>query len=326
MNKLKLKSLEDIIDIGYYEKIFDNLDNIKAKPFIKWAGGKKDLLNEINKFYPEDLKKGNFKYCEPFLGGGAVLFDILSNYSVKEIYVCDNNKQLINLYIEIKNNVSDIIKILLEIENEYLKLKQDDRKFYYYQKRDDYNNYILGNNIDKVYGSALFIFLNRTCFNGLYRVNSKGLFNVPIGRYKNPKICDVDNLIKASFLLKNVEFNFGSYTDSLEFIDKNTFVYLDPPYRPLSESASFTSYSKENFNDDDQIMLANFINSINKKDSKFLLSNSDPKNVNEFDDFFDELYSNYNIYRVFTKRRINSRADMRGNITELLISNINLEE
>jgi len=167
----------------------------------------------------------------------------------------------------------------------------------------------------------LLIFLNKTCFNGLYRVNSKGLFNVPIGSYKKPPICDAENLRLISRLLENVQINCGDYSKCADFIDDNTFAYIDPPYRPLTATASFTSYSENEFCDKQQIELGKFVDEIAAKGAKIVVSNSDPKNSDESDSFFDDLYSNYTIMRISAKRMINSKATGRGNINELLICN-----
>ena len=201
-------------------------------------------------------------------------------------------------------------------------LDKEKRKIYYYEKRDKFNELIVGGNEDgNIKKAALMIFLNKTCFNGLYRVNKKGLFNVPVGAYKNPLICDEKNLIAVSEKLQNVEIICGDYRDSEKFIDRNTFVYFDPPYRPLTETASFTAYTKNVFDDNEQIKLANYVECINKKGAKVLVSNSDPKNSNGEDEFFDEIYSDFNIKRVSATRMINSKAEDRGKINELLISN-----
>lgn len=292
-----------------------------SKPFLKWAGGKSDLLSEIRKFYPEELGKKINKYCEPFVGGGAVLFDILNKYKLKEIYISDLNKELINLYKIIKSDIDNLIEILTRIQDEFLFLDDENRKIYYYDKREDFNQFILGKINDKIYGAALFVFLNRTCFNGLYRVNSKGLFNVPIGSYKNPLICDENNLKKVSKALKNVKIINASYEKSFDFIDENTFVYFDPPYRPLSKTSSFTSYSKTEFNDEEQINLSKFYKKVVNKGAFAVLSNSDPKNLDENDEFFDNLYKDFQIKRILAKRRINSIADKRNSINEILVNN-----
>ncbi|MDO4690780.1 MAG: DNA adenine methylase [Fusobacterium sp.] len=293
-----------------------------VKPFIKWAGGKGQLLTEIRKRYPVGLKNNIKKYCEPFVGGGAVLFDILSNYSIEEILINDVNNELINTYRQIIENLKELVNELKKIEENYIILENEERKLYYYKKRERFNYLKLnGNEKTNIEKAVLFIFLNKTCFNGLFRVNKKGNFNVPMGSYKKPLICDEENLIKISKLLKNVKIRNGSYEECISFIDEKTFVYIDPPYRPLTATASFTSYTENNFNDEEQIRLKKFIDTITSKKGKVLLSNSDPKNSNDDDNFFDDLYNKYKIERVYAKRFINSKAGNRGDITELLISN-----
>ena len=296
-------------------------DRIECKPFIKWVGGKGQLLPEINKLYPIELGKNINKYAEIFLGGGAVLFDILSKYKLDEVYISDKNLELINTYKSIRDNIDILIKSLKEMEEEYISLDDEDRKIYYYEKRQKYNKLKINieeNNIEK---ASLFIFLNKTCFNGLYRVNKKGEFNVPMGAYKNPKICDKENLKNVSKALKNVKIIYADYRESKDFIDEKTFVYIDPPYRPLNITSSFTSYTENDFSDKEQIELAEYIDLLNKKGAKIVISNSDPKNNNTDDNFFDELYKNYNINRVKATRMLNSNASLRGAINELLITN-----
>ena len=296
-------------------------DRIECKPFIKWVGGKGQLLSEINKLYPVELGKNINKYAEIFVGGGAVLFDILSKYKLDEVYISDKNLELINTYKSIRDDVGILIKLLKEMEEQYTSLNNENRKLYYYEKRREYNNLKINieeNNIEK---AVLFIFLNKTCFNGLYRVNKKGEFNVPMGAYKNPKICDKENLKNVSMALKNVKIIYADYRESESFIDEKTFVYIDPPYRPLNTSSSFTSYTENDFSDKEQIELAEYIDLLNKKGAKIVLSNSDPKNNNIDDNFFDELYKNYNINRVKATRMLNSNASLRGVINELLITN-----
>ena len=293
-----------------------------VKPFLKWAGGKGQLIDEIEKFYPFD-KKIN-KYAEPFIGGGAVLFDILNKYELEKIYISDVNKELVNCYVAIKENVHELIKKLRKIEDEFLAREKEDRKIYYYKKREKFNKLKLENNNEKINRVALMIFLNRTCFNGLYRVNKKGLFNVPMGDYKNPKICDEENLINISKKLKNVDIIYGDYKKSYDFIDKNTFVYFDPPYRPLNQTSSFTSYTEYTFEDKEQIELSEYFKLLNEKGAKLLLSNSDPKNVDINDEFFDDLYKGFDIKRIEASRAINSKGEKRGKVTEVLISNIQL--
>ncbi|MBP3222614.1 MAG: Dam family site-specific DNA-(adenine-N6)-methyltransferase [Actinomycetaceae bacterium] len=254
--------------------------------------------------------------------GGAILFDVLSLYDLDEVYISDINGELINLYCCIRDNVDEIIKILKEYQDEYIYADTDVREEIFYEKRNHYNELIKkGFSHNSIESAALFIFLNRTCFNGLYRVNKKGFFNVPCGKYKNPKICDEKNIRAVSHALQRVTIACGDYRQSLEFIDKNTFVYIDPPYRPLTLTSNFTSYAKNDFNDDSQKELAEYVHILRSKGAKVLLSNSDPKNVDPNDDFFDSLYADYRIERVEASRMINSRADKRGPVKELLISN-----
>ncbi|MGN1318476.1 MAG: DNA adenine methylase [Lachnospirales bacterium] len=297
------------------------VDEKCVKPFLKWAGGKSQLLNEIEKYYPFEVSKIT-KYAEPFVGGGAVLFDILNKYDLEEIYIGDINLELINTYIVVRDDVDSLINLLYNYQEEYLPLETADRKNYYIEKRERFNYLKLKEkgmkNFEK---AALMIFLNKTCFNGLFRVNKKGLFNVPMGSYKNPLICDEKNLRGVSYKLKNVKIVCEDYKKSTGFIDKNTFVYIDPPYRPITETSSFTAYTQFEFNDDKQIELSAFVDFIDAKGAKVVLSNSDPKNSNIEDDFFDNIYAKYKINRVNANRMINCNSNGRGIIKELLISN-----
>ena len=293
-----------------------------AKPFIKWVGGKSQLLEEIKERYPPKIEK----YCEPFVGGGAVLFDILSTKHPESILINDINKELINTYSQIKNNCDGMITQLSELQTIYKSHSLEENKAYFYEKRQRYNELkVNGNDAENLEKAALFIFLNKTCFNGLYRVNSKGLFNVPFNNAKNPLLCDEENLRACFEVLQNVEMRVGDYKECKDFIDSNTFVYIDPPYRPLSQTAAFTSYSENGFSDDEQKTLSIFIKEmITEKHAKVLLSNSDPKNTDVNDNFFDDLYdkNHFQIKRVSAARMINSNAKKRGTINELLISNI----
>ena len=289
-----------------------------VKPFVKWAGGKSQLLNDIRAKYPEKIDK----YCEPFVGGGAVLLDVLANCYPKEVLINDINAELANTYSQIKNSVGELIEMLSEMQETFWEKNDTDRKIMYLAKRERFNDLkVNGDEQINLEKAALFIFLNKTCFNGLYRVNRKGLFNVPIGSYKKPPICDAENLRLISGLLKNVQIKCGDYSKCADFIDENTFVYIDPPYRPLTATASFTSYSENEFGDKQQIELGKFVDEISAKGAKVLISNSDPKNSDESDSFFDDLYSNYTIIRVSAKRMINSKATGRGSVNELLICN-----
>ena len=294
----------------------------KVKPFVKWAGGKGSLLSQLNKYYPLELKNGEIEcYIEPFVGGGAVLIDILQNYKVKEAYAFDINENLINSYNIIKNNVIELIHNLKILEKEYLSKEKEAREEYFYNIRKQYNSYKLNKDEKSLQKAVEFIFLNRTCFNGLYRVNKNGDFNVPMGNYKNPTICDEENLMALSELIKNVEFQCKDYTTSQNYIKKNTFVYFDPQYRPLNITSGFTSYTKEDFNDEDQKELALFYKELSNNNVKVMLSNSNPKNINKEDCFFDNIYKGFNINEVYAKRMINANSNGRGEISELLITN-----
>lgn len=292
-----------------------------VKPFVKWAGGKNSLIPQITKYYPFELKNGFIeRYIEPFVGGGAVLIDILQKYEIKEAYAFDINIDLINCYNVIKNNVEELINELDKKEKNFIALNDEERQNYFYDIRAEYNSYKLNDKLDAKRASE-FIFLNRTCFNGLYRVNKDGKFNVPCGKYKNPTICDSNNLRNLSELIKNVIFEYGDYRKSEKYVNNNTFVYFDPPYRPLSATSGFTSYTKEDFNDDNQKELAQYYNKLSLKNAKLMLSNSNPKNVNENDNFFEDIYKGFYINEVSAKRMINSNAKGRGEISELLITN-----
>ena len=299
---------------------YEKEHSISLKPFVKWVGGKSQLLEELEKMLPTDGEKVLTKYCEPMVGGGALFFNILSKYNFEQLYISDINTELINAYLVIKNNVDSLIEKLQEMQLLFLPMDENGRKFYYHSIRDKFNCTQLCDTtiIEK---AAYFIFLNKTCFNGLYRVNRRGQINVPMGAYKNPMICDEENLRNIHEALQNVTIVCGDYSHSKQFIDKDTFVYIDPPYRPLSETSAFTSYNSDTFDDNEQIRLAKFIDEINAIGAKIVLSNSDPKNVNPDDTFFDDLYKDYNIRRVSATRMINSKADCRGKIYELLICN-----
>lgn len=290
-----------------------------AKPFVKWAGGKSQILNEIRAKYPPGLGLRFNKYAEPFVGGGAVLFDVLNHYFFDEVYISDINRELIHTYTTIRDDVDGLIDVLLAFQQDYLSVGAEARKSIYYERRNRFNA------LKHVHGSALelaalFIFLNRTCFNGLYRVNAKGTFNVPQGSYQKPCICDEKNLRAASSGLQRVTIVHGDYKMAQRFIDDRTFAYFDPPYRPLSATSSFTSYAQDGFDDDAQKELAGFIDEMSARGALVVASNSDPKNTDEKDDFFDRLYGKHEILRIEANRAINSSGNGRGRINELLIA------
>ena len=295
-------------------------ETIIAKPFLKWAGGKTQLLTQIEKALPTGIINRPFTYIEPFVGSGAVLFWMLSKFpKLKHAVINDINADLINTYRIIASKPKEIIAILSEIQNQYhvIDKNEEAKKEYYYQKRDIFNTRIT----DKSMQAALFIFINRTCFNGLYRVNKNNLYNVPMGGYKTPTICDEQNILAVSEVLQKVEILSGDYGDTLKYATDNTFFYFDPPYKPLNETSYFNSYSKDVFNDDEQIRLRDFCLNLDILGHKWMLSNSDVKGKNSGDDFFDEIYGNYFISRVKATRRINANPEKRGELNELLITN-----
>jgi len=297
----------------------------KAKPFVKWIGGKTQLLSEINMILPKELIQTDFTYVEPFVGGGAVLFHMLCNYpNMKKIVINDVNLDLINTYKTIANNHKELILILKELEREFHDLEEDEenKQIYYYDKRTLYNS----KTENKLNQSALFIFLNKTCFNGLYRVNQKGEFNTPIGRYKKPTICDDANICVVNEILQNVEILNGDFEQTLKYANPNSLFYFDPPYKPINESSNFTEYTKGGFNDSEQIRLRDFCIQLHKLGHTWILSNSDVKKQYESNSFFDDLYKDFTIKSVLAKRTINANANRRGNVSELLITNQTREQ
>ncbi|MDJ0533483.1 MAG: DNA adenine methylase [Xenococcaceae cyanobacterium MO_207.B15] len=308
----------------------ENLNSSKnlAKPFIKWVGGKTQLIGQLENFYPLELPAGKInKYFELFIGGGAVFFEVIQKFPIEKAFINDINQDLILSYQVIRYNPQELIKTLSKLQEEYLTSNSQHRENIFYKIRQEYNQQRIEfdyNNLsqESIKRVSLMIFLNKTCFNGLYRTNKKGDFNVPIGKYKNPTICNSDNLLKISNILQNVTIHSGNYDIYTQYIDNNSFVYLDPPYRPISKTSSFTAYAKSGFNDDSQIKLSQYYKYLDQEcQAKVMLSNSDPQNVDVQDVFFENLYSQYNIHRVSANRLVNSKAANRGKITELLITN-----
>lgn len=292
----------------------------QAKPFIKWVGGKTQLLDDIKKSLPHNFSQmDEITYVEPFVGGGAVLFWILQEYpNITRAIINDINAELICAYRVVKYDVENLIIELTRLQTEYLQLDDVARKKYFLTQRDRFN----GNDKTDIETAALFIFLNRTCFNGLYRVNSKGKFNVPHGRYSNPKICDAETLRSDSAILQRVEILCGDFAQTGKYANNNVLYYFDPPYRPLTETSAFTSYTKDGFDDAEQTRLRDFCEQIATHKSLFVASNSDPQNVDNGDDFFDLLYNRFSIKRVPATRMINSKGNGRGAISEIIISNV----
>ena len=295
------------------------MNKFTAKPFVKWVGGKTQLLEEVRKSLPANmLMRNELIYIEPFVGGGAILFWILQEFpNIKRAIINDINAELICTYRVIQNNVNSLINKLAIIQNQYISLDKEGRKEYFLEKRNLFNSKLCS----EVETAALFIFLNRTCFNGLYRVNSKGNFNVPHGRYANPKICDKENLLAVSNILQRVEILCGDFEKTEEYAGENSIFYLDPPYKPLSETSSFTSYTKDGFDDTEQLRLRDFCTRIAKRKAQFIASNSDPREFTGAS-FFERIYHQFNIRRVFATRLINAKSDGRGLVSEIMISNV----
>ena len=295
----------------------------EAKPFLKWAGGKGQLISQLEEHLPKELKEHEFTYIEPFVGGGAMFFHMLQRFpNIKRAVINDINSYLITAYRVIKDSSNELIERLAELEKRYYELIEDEaKKSFFLEARTIFNE----NKLDDIERTKYLIFLNRTCFNGLYRVNAKGKFNVPFGRYLHPTICNEEVLKADSLLLNQVEIMIlnGDYKQTLKYIgDGLNFFYFDPPYRPLDATSSFNSYAKEEFNDDEQIRLHDYCARLNQMPNiKWMLSNSDCSARNPEDTFFEKLYCDFNINRVQASRAINANPNKRGKLTELLIKN-----
>jgi len=293
----------------------------EAKPFLKWAGGKGQLLSQLGAYLPQQISEEPFTYIEPFVGGGAMLFYMLQHFcNIRKAVINDVNEDLILTYRIIKDDVEALIANLDRLEKEYLAITgQEGRSQIFYEIRERYNLHI-GDSIER---ASQLIFLNKTCFNGFYRVNCKGQSNVPFGKYTNPTICNANQLRADSQLLQSaqVEICQGGYAQTIQHIDGLTFVYLDPPYRPLDATSSFTAYAKGDFNDDDQRALAAFCHQLSDAGCFWMESNADCSAKNPEDTFFEELYNNFRIERVYASRFINANPEKRGKLTELLIKN-----
>jgi DNA adenine methylase len=293
---------------------------MQAKPFLKWAGGKSQLINDIKNALPKDFTSQKFNYVEPFVGSGAVLFWILENFpNVEKAVINDINADLTNVFKIIASNPMELISVLKQFQEEYhaIDVQTEIKREYYSNKRTLFNT----RSKDLVTQAALFIFLNRTCFNGLFRVNKSNGFNVPIGSYKKPTICDAENIMAVSEVLQRVEILTGDYQETLNYAERPALFYFDPPYKPLSNTSSFNSYAKDEFGDTEQIRLRDFCKTLDTLDHKWILSNSDVKVKEMTNTFFDDIYQEFNINRVWARRSINANPDKRGKLTELLITN-----
>jgi DNA adenine methylase len=286
------------------QSMLTNLDlaDVKhnAKPFLKWVGGKRQLLDQFEDIFPDDFNV----YHEPMVGGGAVFFHLAPELAV----INDTNEDLMRAYEVVRDNVDELIELLKNF-------KENHGKDFYYKTRDEFNELKKQPNGDnKIEITARLIYLNRTCFNGLYRVNKKGGFNVPIGSYKNPTICDEDTLRAVSRVLEDVQILCGDFESTAQLVEPEDFVYFDPPYDPVSETANFTAYTNGGFGKEGQKRLAQTFRKLDKKDAKVALSNSDT-------DFIKNLYQGFNVHILKARRHINSNADGRGKINEVLITN-----
>lgn len=293
----------------------------KAKPFIKWVGGKSQLIGQLEALLPPDFdKKENVTYIEPFVGGGAMLFHMLKTHkNIRRAVINDINPDLTACYTVVRDYPERLVRSLASIQDDYDKIKGEEaKKEYYLHIRDLFNSKTIAGAIEN---ATLFIFLNRTCFNGLYRVNKAGKFNVPYGRYERPLICDADTIYADSDILQNITILTGDFEQTFDYAEGDTFFYFDPPYRPLNSTSNFNNYAKEAFNDVAQIRLKSFCDRLQHEKIPFMLSNSDCLGKDGTDRFFDDLYRNYDIQRVWAARSINADGSKRGKLTEILVRN-----
>ena len=283
---------------------------MEVKPFLKWVGGKRKLIPQLEAKFPDYIKSNEFTYVEPFLGGGAMFFHLITKYNIKKAYLNDLNDKLIDCYQNVRDHSEKLIKQLKKLEKNYY--TSGDKKLFYLESREEFNN--LGSSVKK---SALLIFLNKTGFNGMYRENSKGHLNIPFGDMGNPKICDKDLIENISKLLNenDIEFSSKSFEDIL-INEKSVFYYLDPPYRPISKTSDFTSYISNKFDDELQLKLKEYCNKINLKDSFMMQSNSFSE-----DKFFQKLYSDMKIKNIYAARSISADGRKRGKAKEIIITN-----
>jgi len=284
--------------------------NAQVKPFLKWVGGKTKLLSEIEKNLPKNLIKKRFNYVEPFLGGGAVFFHFIQKFDIEKAYLNDLNNKLIDVYSDVRDKNTELIQKLKKLESDYY--GSSDKKTFFLDKRNEFNT--IKKSTQK---SALFVFLNKTGFNGMYRENSKGEYNIPFGQMKAPVICNKDLLEKTSKLLNDKDITFFSKSfDKLILTEKDTFYYLDPPYRPISKTSSFTDYTKSSFNDKTQFLLKEYCEKIDEKGSLFMQSNSYSE-----DGFFQKLYHNRKINNLKVMRTISADGNKRNKAKEIIIKN-----
>lgn len=279
---------------------------MSAKPFIKWVGGKGKLISELEKYFPKKINR----YYEPFVGGGALFFYLQQTRNISYSQINDINHKLITAYNQIQRNPKKLILFLKKIEIDYKKLSLEEQREYFYKKREFYNK----ENLDKLTTAAHLIFLNKTCFNGMYRENSKGEYNIPFGDQKNPNICDEENVMAVSKSLKNTKITSLPFEESIIDCQKGDFIYFDPPYYPINVTSNFTSYSKNSFGPKEQEKLRDVFVDLAKKGCNVMLSNSNTE-------FIISLYKDFNINEVYAARSINSKASKRGKIKEIVVTN-----
>jgi DNA adenine methylase len=278
------------------------------KPFLKWLGGKTRLLPQLDPLFPTEFAR----YVEPFVGGGAVFLHLAQKQKFKSAILCDVSEELTVAWKAVQDDPLGLCRALKRLADEYLALPTADREKFYYQMREEHNQ----KKGSPKKRAARVVFLNKTCYNGLFRHNSKGGFNSPFGRYDKPAFYDVENIGSVSNALRGAMILNGDFTDCERFVNKGTFVYFDPPYRPLSATSSFTSFSGRGFDDADQERLAASFKRLDKRGAKLMLSNSDTP-----DGYFEGLYAGFNIHRVRAGRSVNSNPELRGKVSELVITN-----
>ena len=301
---------------------------MEIKPFIKWAGGKTQLIDFLIDNLPIEIKENKKidKYIEPFIGGGSVFFKLNSIFDIRRNYINDINQQLALTYYSFQNNYLALEVMLKNIKNEFESKK--DKSEYYYKIRKWYNN-LLSDKIDynvilkskqismhTLFISAYLIFINKTCFNGLYRINKAGMFNVPFGKHNKFNVFESTYFEVLNKLLRKTLIKSKDFSYCIRYVDDKSFVYLDPPYRPLNDTSYFTAYFNSGFDDNDQMRLKEFFMQCHHKGAKVMLSNSCTD-----DSFFQYNYKDFNIIETTARRSINSNGKKRSNIKELLIKN-----
>ena len=283
---------------------------MQVKPFLKWVGGKTKLLSEIEKSLPKNLIKKSFNYVEPFLGGGAVFFHLIQKFDIEKAYLNDLNNKLIDVYKDVRDKNTELIQKLKKLELDYY--GSSDKKTFFLDKRNEFNT--IKKSTEK---SALFVFLNKTGFNGMYRENSKGEFNIPFGKMKAPMICNKKLLTQINKILNDNEIVFSSKSFEKVIVDEaNTFYYLDPPYRPVSKTSSFTNYTRRSFSEKTQQLLKEYCDTINSKEAFFMQSNSYSN-----DGFFQKLYKDRKINNLNVTRTISADGSKRNKVKEIIIRN-----